>query len=52
VPEADVPDLLPDLQEERDRSVWARAGILVNELARPALFLNLPTRGMPRSRDR
>jgi uncharacterized protein (TIGR02679 family) len=45
VPEADVPDLLPDLQEEeRDRNVWARAGILVNELARPALFLNLPTR--------
>jgi uncharacterized protein (TIGR02679 family) len=27
---------------ERVRSVWARAGILVNELARPALFLNLP----------
>jgi uncharacterized protein (TIGR02679 family) len=40
VPEADLPDLL---EEERDRSVWARAGILVNELARPALFLNLPT---------
>jgi uncharacterized protein (TIGR02679 family) len=45
LPEADLPDVLPDLQqEERDRSVWARAGILVNELARPALFLNLPTR--------
>ncbi|WP_246795242.1 TIGR02679 family protein [Burkholderia perseverans] len=28
--------------EERQRDVWARAGILVNELARPALFLNLP----------
>lgn len=28
---------------ERDRDVWARAGVLVNELARPALFLNLPT---------
>jgi uncharacterized protein (TIGR02679 family) len=30
---------------ERDRDIWARAGVLVNELARPALFLNLPTRG-------
>lgn len=29
---------------ERDRDTWARAGVLVNELARPALFLNLPTR--------
>ena len=29
---------------ERDREVWAKAGVLVNELARPALFLNLPTR--------
>jgi uncharacterized protein (TIGR02679 family) len=29
---------------ERDRDIWARAGVLVNELARPALFLNLPTR--------
>jgi uncharacterized protein (TIGR02679 family) len=29
---------------ERDRDIWAKAGILVNELARPALFLNLPTR--------
>lgn len=28
---------------ERVREVWARAGVLVNELARPALFLNLPT---------
>jgi uncharacterized protein (TIGR02679 family) len=27
---------------ERARDVWARAGILVNELARPAAFLNLP----------
>jgi uncharacterized protein (TIGR02679 family) len=33
--------------EERPREVWARAGVLVNELARPALFLNLPaTTGM------
>jgi uncharacterized protein (TIGR02679 family) len=30
---------------ERDRDVWARAGVLVNELARPVLFLNLPIRG-------
>lgn len=28
--------------EERVREVWSRAGILVNELARPALVLNLP----------
>ncbi|MBK6350988.1 MAG: TIGR02679 family protein [Proteobacteria bacterium] len=27
---------------ERVRDVWARAGVLVNELARPVLFLNLP----------
>jgi uncharacterized protein (TIGR02679 family) len=31
------------LEEERDRTVWARVGVLVNELARPALFLNMPT---------
>lgn len=28
--------------DERLREIWARAGILVNELARPVLFLNLP----------
>lgn len=28
--------------EERVRDVWARAGVLVNELARPVLYLNLP----------
>ena len=28
--------------DERQREVWARAGILANELARPALLLNLP----------
>lgn len=28
--------------DERLREVWARAGILVSELARPVLFLNLP----------
>ncbi len=27
---------------ERIRDIWARAGVLVNELARPALFLNVP----------
>ena len=27
---------------EREREVWAAAGVLVNELARPALALNLP----------
>lgn len=33
-----------DLQqpEERVREIWARAGVLVNELARPVLFMNLP----------
>ena len=31
--------------EEDDRTLWARAGVLVNELARPALFLNLPAQG-------
>ena len=30
---------------ERTRDIWARAGVLVNELARPALFLNLPVKG-------
>jgi uncharacterized protein (TIGR02679 family) len=29
--------------EESVRDIWANAGVLVNELARPALFLNLPT---------
>jgi uncharacterized protein (TIGR02679 family) len=38
VPEADTPD-------EDDRTLWARAGVLVNELARPALLLNLPKEG-------
>lgn len=28
--------------DDRIRDIWARAGVLVNELARPALFLNLP----------
>ncbi len=30
------------MASETARDVWARAGVLVNELARPALFLNLP----------
>lgn len=34
-----LPDGAPD---ERVRDVWARAGVLVNELSRPALFMNLP----------
>ncbi|WP_287204855.1 TIGR02679 family protein, partial [Mesorhizobium sp.] len=33
----------PAAGAERIRETWARAGVLVNELARPALFLNLPT---------
>lgn len=39
-----------DLQQtaERARDIWAAAGVLVNELARPALFLNLPTKGIER----
>lgn len=31
-----------DLDGERARELWAAAGVLVNELARPALALNLP----------
>lgn len=34
-----------DNGEERVRDIWAKAGILVNELARPALFLNLQISG-------
>ncbi|MDZ7592352.1 MAG: TIGR02679 family protein [Rubrivivax sp.] len=34
-----------DAGGERSRAVWAAAGVLVNELARPALALNLP--GLP-----
>lgn len=30
-----------EIGDERIRDVWAKAGVLVNELARPALFLNL-----------
>ena len=34
-------------EEDSDRSTWAASGVLVNELARPALFLNLPGAGTP-----
>src|SRR5216684_3003142 len=37
-------ELEPGGSAERDRDVWAKAGVLVNELARPVLFLNLPKR--------
>ncbi len=33
------------LPQERVRDIWARCGVLVNELARPVLFLNLPVAG-------
>jgi uncharacterized protein (TIGR02679 family) len=42
-PEEDA-DPEPAAGAERARDTWARAGVLVNELARPALFLNLPRR--------
>ncbi len=41
----DAPEAAPPgTADERARDVWARAGVLVNELARPALLLNVPTR--------
>lgn len=42
----DVPATDP-VAEERARDTWARAGVLVNELARPVLVLNLPARAGP-----
>jgi uncharacterized protein (TIGR02679 family) len=39
---ADAEDAFDTPSNERIRDVWARAGVLINELARPALFLNLP----------
>jgi len=33
------------LTDERVRDIWARAGVLVNELARPVLLLNVPVAG-------
>lgn len=40
---APTDDVDPPTTAERARDIWAAAGILVNELARPALFLNLVT---------
>jgi uncharacterized protein (TIGR02679 family) len=42
---SDAPDGDAQAGEERARDIWARAGVLVNELARPALALNLPLAG-------
>jgi len=39
--DADAPQIV-----ERARELWAAAGVLVNELARPALFMNLPVTGI------
>lgn len=39
--EAAAADEIP-ANDDSARDVWAAAGVLVNELARPALFLNLP----------
>ena len=44
-PQAKQDDAEPtraDLRAEKARDTWARAGVLVNELARPALALNVP----------
>jgi uncharacterized protein (TIGR02679 family) len=38
----DADGVREDLRAEKARDVWARAGVLVNELARPAVVLNLP----------
>jgi len=40
---SDEEPAIGSIVDERSRDVWASAGVLVNELARPALFLNLPT---------
>jgi len=37
----------PDVIEARARDIWARAGVLANELARPALLLNVCAKGIP-----
>lgn len=34
-------EIAREIGDERVRDIWAKAGVLVNELARPALFLNL-----------
>jgi uncharacterized protein (TIGR02679 family) len=46
-PSEDQP-LQPEAADERIRDIWARAGVLVNELARPALLLNLSARANAR----
>jgi len=38
-------------EDESNRATWAAAGVLVNELARPALFLNLPGVATPGEPD-
>jgi uncharacterized protein (TIGR02679 family) len=38
----DVEGIRQDIQAEKARDTWARAGVLVNELARPVVALNLP----------
>lgn len=38
---------IADPEDARERELWAKAGVLVNELARPALALNLPEVAMP-----
>ncbi len=40
-----------DLRAEKARDIWARAGVLVNELARPAVVLNLPVGDGERTSD-
>lgn len=42
VESAEGPLTADEANDESARAVWAGAGVLVNELARPALFLNLP----------
>lgn len=46
---SDGPENSTDDNPERIRDIWATAGVLVNELARPALFLNLPVQSMNQS---
>ncbi len=36
-----------EIEEASERELWSKAGVLVNELARPALVLNLPGIAMP-----
>lgn len=41
----------PQRSAERTRALWAAAGVLVNELARPALFLNIAVKGRANERS-